>query len=81
VTGLILLWAFGWCAAQGPVDSPKESRSAGTHVPGVEYPRIDTVRRVIFKVLGPDAKQVRIRMGGRIYDLLIDGMTVSDPAG
>jgi enterochelin esterase-like enzyme len=45
--------------AQNPVDS----KPASTNIVGAEYPRVDAQRRVIFRLLAPDAQSITVSLG------------------
>lgn len=61
------------CLAQGN-DLYKDSKPAATNIPGVEFPRIDSQSRVVFRVKAPNAQKVQV-------DLLKKYEMVKDTAG
>jgi len=48
---------------------PADTRALATNAPGVEWPRIDSQRRVYFRVVAPNAQSVRVGIGPG-YDLV-----------
>ena len=66
---LILLIGLS-CFAQSP-DLYKDSKAAPTNVPGVEFPRIDSQSRVIFRVEAPEAEKVQVDIL-KVYDMVKD---------
>jgi enterochelin esterase-like enzyme len=67
-TGLFLVFllvAFGISFAQEASDA----KPASTNAPGVEYPKIDSQLRGIFRVEAPNAKKVQLSLSGT-YDMV-----------
>jgi enterochelin esterase family protein len=50
--------AAALCSAQSTVGD--DAKPASTNAPGREYPKVDSQRRVTFRLLAPDAKSVRV---------------------
>ena len=67
----LLFFAVTLCAAQTvqTVQPLADSKPAATNVPGVEYPRIDTRLRGIFRVNAPNAQKVQLNLT-RTYDMV-----------
>ena len=47
----------------------KDSKPASTNVPGVEFPRVDSQLRAIFRVEAPNAQKVQLDLG-EVYDMV-----------
>jgi enterochelin esterase-like enzyme len=45
------------------VQLPPDSKPASTNIVGAEYPRVDAQRRVIFRLLAPDAQSITVSLG------------------
>ncbi len=56
------------CWGQTP-EYPPDSKPASTNVSGLEYPRIDSQSRAIFKVDAPNAQKVQLSLSG-MYDMV-----------
>lgn len=72
ITYLFLLFFAGsLCKAQTSqkVQPPADSKPAPTNVPGVEFPRIDSQLRGIFRVEAPNAQKVQLDLGS-VYDMI-----------
>ena len=67
----IFLFSFSclWKAAPQSKDLYKGSEPAPTNVPGQDFPRIDSLSRVIFRVEAPDAQKVQVDIL-KVYDML-----------
>ena len=67
----LLFFAVTLCSAQTllTVQPLADSKPAATNVPGVEYPRIDTRLRGIFRVNAPNAQKVQLNLT-RTYDMV-----------
>jgi enterochelin esterase-like enzyme len=52
-----------------PADLYRDSRPASTNVPGVEFPRIDSQSKAIFRVEAPDAQKVQLDLK-QVYDMV-----------
>lgn len=50
-------------------DFPPDSKPAPTNVPGVEFLRIDSQLRAIFRVEAPNARKVQLDLGSK-YDMV-----------
>jgi enterochelin esterase-like enzyme len=46
-----------------------DAKSAGSNVPGQQYPRIDSERHAEFRFRAPSARKVQLDIGGHKYDL------------
>lgn len=92
------------CIAFGHAANPAEGITASTNVPEAAYPCVDAQSRATFKIHAPEAKDVKVDICGRKYDmardengvwsattdplvegfhyyfLIIDGVSVIDPA-
>jgi enterochelin esterase-like enzyme len=68
LTALLLSTINLICIAQIN-DLYKDSKPAPTNVPGVEFPRIDSQLRGIFRVEAPDAQKVQLDLGS-VYDMV-----------
>jgi enterochelin esterase-like enzyme len=44
-------------------EPPADSKPASTNIVGAEYPRVDAQRRVIFRLLAPEAQSVSVSLG------------------
>jgi hypothetical protein len=49
-------------------DLYKDSKPAWTNVPGIEFPRIDSQSRAIFRIEAPDAQKVQLDLK-QVYDM------------
>jgi enterochelin esterase-like enzyme len=56
VAAMIIAAAFCWSQSTGSSDA----NPASTNAPGRDYPKVDSQRRVTFRILAPDAKSVRV---------------------
>jgi enterochelin esterase family protein len=45
------------------VQPPSDSKPASTNIVGAEYPRVDAQRRVIFRILAPEAQSITVSLG------------------
>jgi enterochelin esterase-like enzyme len=45
------------------VQDPADSKPASTNIVGALYPRVDAQRRVIFRILAPDAQSITVSLG------------------
>ena len=66
----ILLMITGLCFGQ-IADSLKETNPAPTNAPGVEFPRVDSQSRAIFRVEAPEAQKVQVDIL-KVYDMVKD---------
>jgi enterochelin esterase-like enzyme len=64
----LLLVISSACFAQSN-DSYKDSKAAPTNVPGVEFPRVDSQLRAIFRVNAPSAQKVQLDLK-EVYDMV-----------
>lgn len=53
-------------------DLYKDSEPAHTNVPGLEFPRVDSHSRIIFRVEAPEAQKVQVDIL-KVYDMVRDG--------
>jgi enterochelin esterase family protein len=65
---IVLFMVSHLCSGQKP-EYPPDSKPASTNVSGLEYPRIDSQLRAIFKVDAPDAHKVQLSLSG-MYDMV-----------
>jgi enterochelin esterase-like enzyme len=56
---IILFATNHFCSGQ-TIEYPPESKPASTNVPGAQFPRIDSLSRVTFRIKAPDAQKVQI---------------------
>jgi enterochelin esterase family protein len=68
-TVILLLFNVA-CIAQVN-DLYKNSKPAATNIPGVEFPRIDSQSKVVFRVKAPNAQQVQVDLLKK-YDMVKD---------
>lgn len=69
LTILAFLFVFGWvCIAQN-TELRRDSKPASTNVPGVEFPRVDSQLRAIFRVEAPNAQKVQLDLK-EVYDMV-----------
>jgi enterochelin esterase family protein len=61
----LLCFTCSLCNAQTAqtVQLPPDSKPASTNIVGAEYPRVDAQRRVIFRLLAPDAQSITVSLG------------------
>ena len=48
---------------------PAEGKTASTNIPAAAYPCVDSQRRATFKIMAPDAKDVKADICGKKYDM------------
>lgn len=53
-----------------------DARSAGSNVPGQQYPKIDSERHAEFRLRAPGAARVQLDIGGHKYDLTTNSQGV-----
>jgi enterochelin esterase-like enzyme len=70
ITFALLFVISGACFAQSS-DLYKDSKPAPTNAPGVEFPRVDSQLRAIFRVEAPDAQKVQVDLL-KVYDMVKD---------
>lgn len=70
ITLALLFVVNGACVAQNN-DLYKDSKPASTNVPGVEFPRVDSHLRAIFRVEAPNAQKVQVDLL-KVYDMVKD---------
>jgi enterochelin esterase-like enzyme len=69
LTTLALLFIIsGLCTAQNN-DLYKDSKPAPTNAPGLEFPRVDSQSRAIFRVKAPNVQKLRLDLG-KVYDMV-----------
>lgn len=66
-TALLLFVITGTCIAQDH-DSYHDSKPAPTNAPGLEYPRIDSQNRAIFRIEAPEVQKLQLDLG-KVYDM------------
>ena len=64
----LLFLAGSFCNAQAPqttptVQPPADTKPASTNIVGAEYPRVDPLRQVIFRLRAPDAQTITVSLG------------------
>ena len=69
LTILVLLFVISRVCITQSSDSLKDSKPALTNVPGVEFPRIDSQLRAIFRVEAPDVQKFQLDLG-KVYDMV-----------
>ncbi len=67
-TVLLIFVISSVCSAQSNL-LHKDSKPASTNVPGVEFPRVDSQLRAIFRVEAPNAQKVQLDLG-KVYDMV-----------
>jgi len=65
---IVLFMGSHLCPGQKP-EYPPDSKPVSTNVSGLEYPRIDSQLRAIFKVDAPNAQKVQLSLSG-MYDMV-----------
>jgi enterochelin esterase-like enzyme len=70
ITLALLFLVSGACFAQSS-DLYKDSKPALTNAPGLEFPRVDSQSRAIFRVKAPDAQKVQVDLLS-VYDMVKD---------
>lgn len=60
VAAMLVGAAFCWSQTNAVSPAPGDAKPASTNAPGQEYPKVDSQRRVTFRVYAPDAKTVRV---------------------
>jgi hypothetical protein len=66
---LIMLFIINHlCSGQVP-NFPPDSKPAPANVSGVEFPRIDSQLRAIFRVEAPNAQKVQLDLGS-VYEMV-----------
>jgi enterochelin esterase-like enzyme len=61
----LLFFAVTLCKAQTTptVPLPSDSKPASTNIVGAQYPRVDSLRRVVFRLRAPEAQTVSVSLG------------------
>ena len=61
----LIFFTCAVCKAQTvpTVQAPADSKPASTNIVGAEYPRVDAQRRVIFRLLAPEAQSITVSLG------------------
>jgi len=64
----LLFFTGSMCSAQAPqtapaVQPPADSKPASTNIVGAEYPRVDALRQVIFRLRASDAQSITVSLG------------------
>jgi enterochelin esterase-like enzyme len=65
---IMLFMLSHFCSGQEP-EYPPDSKPAPTNAPGVDFPRIDSQLRAIFRVEAPTAQKVQLDLGS-VYDMV-----------
>jgi len=66
---IIYLFLLFFTGTQGKAQTvqtvplPADSKPASTNIVGAEYPRVDAQRRVIFRLLAPEAQSITVSLG------------------
>ena len=66
----LLFVMSGACFAQSN-DVYEDSKPAPTNAPGLDFPRVDSQSRAIFRVKAPDAQKVQVDLL-KVYDMVKD---------
>lgn len=69
---LTLIFLASMLTAVAATASPAEGIPASTNIPEAEYPCVDAQSRATFRVSAPEAKDVKIDICGRKYDMQRD---------
>jgi enterochelin esterase-like enzyme len=69
LSSLVLLLVISRACLAQINDLYKDSKPAPTNVPGVEFPRVDSQLRAIFRVEAPDAQKVQLDLV-EVYDMV-----------
>ncbi len=76
VTTIAFTLAAGCLLALGRTDAPvagvqlgSDAKSAGSNVPGQQFPKIDSERHAEFRLRAPSAERVQVDIGGHRYDM------------
>jgi len=66
---VILLFTLNKLSSGQDIEYPADSKPAPTNAPGLDFPRIDSQNRAIFRVESPDAGKVQLDLGS-LYDMV-----------
>jgi enterochelin esterase family protein len=66
---VILLFTLNKLSSGQDIEYSADSRPAPTNAPGMDYPRIDSQNRAIFRVEAPTAGKVQLDLGS-LYDMV-----------
>jgi len=70
---VLLLMSFGAVGSAQEAVFPDGTKPASTNIPGADYPRIDSMSRVHFRLRGPDATSVSVSLGNMVLTKGEDG--------